>query len=192
MKKAQGTHEFFMTFGWMILFLVVFALCAIALGLVDISKWIPVKCQLDKNFECKDYKIAENAILMQLQNNIGYTVHVYELKYTLNDGTICSWSGDFLMANEDVHTYATVCSIGNGTAVQRIQMEMHYFKTANAMHTVTGEMVGKVKGSYSFDFQSEGVDVCSSAQLTGICNGLDALFGTGTKQRCQDDYGLCL
>jgi len=192
MKKAQGTKEFFLTFGWIILFLIIIGLCAIALGVLDISKWIPIKCQLDKNFQCKDYSIAENAILMQIENNIGYTVHVYELTYTLNNGQICSWSGDFLMANEDVHTYATVCPIGNDTAVQKVKMELNYFKTANAMHTVPGEMVGKVKGSYSFDFQSEGPDICSSAQQTGICEGLDALFGEGTTQRCQDDYGLCI
>jgi len=192
MKKSQGPIELFMIFGVLVLFLIIFSVCAILFGFLDISKWIPVKCQLDKNFQCKDYKIAENAILVQMENNIGYTVHVYELTYTLNDGRICSWSGDFLMANEDIHTYVTLCPIGNETAVQRMQMELRYFKTDNAMHTVTGEMVGKVKGSYSFDFQSEGPDICSSAQLTGICDGMDALLGEGTKRRCQDDYGLCL
>jgi len=192
MKKAQGTKEFFMTFGWLILFIVILLVLALILGVIDISKFTNVKCELDKNFQCKNYQIADNAILMQLQNRIGYEVHVYNLTYVLGDGQICSWNGDFPMSDRDVHTYITLCPIRNQTAVQRIRVELNYFKTTNAMHTVIGEMIGKVKDSYVFDFQSQGMDICSSAQITGICDGIDALFGTGTKQRCQDEFGLCL
>ena len=183
-SKAQAAMEFLMTYGWVLLFVVVVIGALAYFGLFDVSKFIQDKCEINNNFVCVDYKIAENAIIIQIKNNAGTDYYISRLSYSRNGELICSWPFNFHMGNGDVHTFTTFCDVGSGSAKQSITLDLEYYKSPLSRHIATGEISHAVEGVYGALSKQE---ICQRAD-PDLCCTLDMFFGPNTKQKCCSDY----
>jgi len=189
--KAQAAIEFLMTYGWVLLSVVMVIGALAYFGVFDVSRFIPDKCEISSGFECVDYKIAENAIILQIKNSAGTDFYISRLNYSRNNEPLCNWTGAFPMANGDVHQFTTFCLIGRDSAKQTIKLELEYYKSPLSRHLAMGELTYKVEGVQTGLGDEE---ICQRAQVGGLCCALDFYFGPGTMNDCciaPDPQGYC-
>lgn len=182
-SKAQAAIEFLMTYGWVLIVLVVVIGAIAYFGLFDVSRFTSDKCEISNNFECVDYMIAENAIILQIKNNAGTDLYISRFNYSRNGVQLCYWPLNFHMNTGDVHTFTTFCNVGSASAKQSIRLDMGYYKSPISNHTAVGQITNSVEGTYAALSEEE---ICSRATIDGLCCLLDLYFGAGTKDRCHD------
>ena len=107
-KKAQAATEFLMTYGWAILVVGV-AIAALAyFGVLSPSRFLPNKCTLPSGIACIDYKVDANAVMLILQNSLGYTIDVTSINLT--DAGCANATINAQLQNGDQNTFYVACS----------------------------------------------------------------------------------
>ena len=72
MKKAQFSLEFLMSYGWILIAVMVSILVLTTLGVLDFSKILPDECNFPLQLKCYDYAIdSEGDLKFTLMNAYG-------------------------------------------------------------------------------------------------------------------------
>jgi uncharacterized protein (UPF0333 family) len=183
--KAQAAIEFLITYGWVVLFIIMIIGALAYFGVFDVSRFTPNKCEISSGFTCVDYKIASNAIILQIKNSAGTDFYISRLNYSRNGELLCSWPLNSHMDSGDVYTFTTFCNVGTASAKQSIYLDLEYYKSPLSRHVAIGEISYAVEGVYGALSDEE---ICQRAQDGDICCTLDLFFGPNTKQKCCSDY----
>jgi len=189
-SKAQAAIEFLLTYGWVLVAVIVVIGALAYFGLFDVSRFTPDKCEISNGFNCKDYMIRENAIILLLENKVGTDLYISQLNFTRNGEQLCDppWTGAFYMAPGDVQEWTVFCPVGAGSKKQSLGLELEYYKSPLSKHVAFGEISNAVEGAEPGLSEEE---ICRRAQVGGLCCSLDFYFGPGTKDGCKTKYGYC-
>jgi hypothetical protein len=126
MKKAQAASEFLMTYGWVIL-AVMLAISALAyLGVFD-SKMVIEKCLSEFGMDCVDKAVVtESGVAFALRQNLGFDAEISELSSSLCNDRKGGVSGTtdtlilndifqpFNVSNNEVFRLGLGCSLNKG------------------------------------------------------------------------------
>ncbi len=103
-KKGQAAMEFLMTYGWAILVVVAAIAVLAASGILNLSGFLPEKCQFPVEMSCVGGKAAilqENSatssstITIPLRNSIGYKANIIDAEMVNDEGTeVCASGGN--------------------------------------------------------------------------------------------------
>jgi hypothetical protein len=133
MARAQAAMEFVMTYGWMLLILVVVLAALAMLGLLTSAK--PSGCSLPATFACRALKLTNDSNLtLDLTQNTGHDVTVTGVNCTQNPGN----SPSLVVINVPIRN-ADHDLIANGINVQCLNA-----LGANATGRVGGHYSGKI------------------------------------------------
>ena len=112
MKKGQAAMEFLMTYGWVLL-VVLIAIAALAFfGVLNPSRFLPMSCNLGVGFSCVDFKVdddmepttggTQSGIDIIVQNGIGKNLDLFVV-YTDTDSQECAgWFGGIALNTVDL------------------------------------------------------------------------------------------
>jgi len=92
--KAQAAMEFLMTYGWVVVLVLVTIGVLNYFGVFGIQGLIPEKCELGPGLQCVDYHISEGAATLVVQNTLGKEITITGLSISKKDDptSICSSS----------------------------------------------------------------------------------------------------
>lgn len=102
MKRGQAALEFLMTYGWVILIVIIVIGALAAFGVFDVARLVPDKCVLPTQLSCQDHGASSGLLQMELLNSFGRDIEINSITITDRDtGDTCT------------ETYATPLSIDN-------------------------------------------------------------------------------
>ena len=73
--------------------------------------------------------------------------------------------------------------------VESLHLNDPYFHCVDSGRTINIRMEGLGDGTIILPPPPK--DWCQNAESGGLCDGLDVVFGSGYKDRCCDEYGMC-
>ncbi|NYZ76265.1 hypothetical protein H0N98_03375 [Candidatus Micrarchaeota archaeon] len=133
MARAQAAMEFVMTYGWMLLILVVVFAVLMTMGLLNPPK--PVMCGLPATFTCKSMKLTTDSNLtLDLYQNTGHDITVAGVNCTKNPGSNPTLTGINVRINNSDHGL-----IANGIGIQCLDAAGN-----NATGRTGGHYTGKI------------------------------------------------
>jgi hypothetical protein len=147
MKRGQAAMEFLMTYGWVILVILV-AISALAyFGVLNPDKNLPETCIFFPGISCGDFIVDENGVRMIITNGMGK--HLNNVTFTvLGDGPC---SGDSSTSSElrdgTKVTFEIVCTEKptTGTAFRR-DIQVTYMEGEDGLvHTKKGNIHSRVE-----------------------------------------------
>ncbi len=152
MARAQAAMEFIMTYGWMLVILVVVLAALGYLGIFTIQR--PIGCSFPGNFVCKAVKLtADGNLTMDLSQDTGHDINILGLNCTKNPGTNPSLTTiNAFIRNSDHNITANGTNIkcldtSGKSATGRIggtytgQILVYYIENDTGMtHLVTGDI----------------------------------------------------
>jgi len=186
-KNAQAALEFLMTYGWAIL-AVLLAVGALAyFGVLNPDRFFPNKCVLPKGITCLDYNVETYRVILVLQNNLGETITIDKVNVSANNQE-CSDEQSITLNNHDKVIY-TMTPCNNGASSQKFDgvISIVYTPEDKLTHSISGTLKATVAEGSSVSSQS----VCQNAETSGLCDGLDIVYGIGYKAACCSEHSLC-
>jgi len=111
-RKGQAAMEFLMTYGWAILVVIVVLGVLATYGVFDVDTFIPERCNLPVDLNCKDHRLSSDAssngeIKLLIENGKGNDIYIMN---------ITAVSTDFLGANCSTNLTAEVLVKNGQTA----------------------------------------------------------------------------
>ncbi|MBI2655130.1 hypothetical protein HYX06_01765 [Candidatus Woesearchaeota archaeon] len=185
--SSQAALEFLMTYGWAIL-IVITAIGVLAyFGVLSPDNFLPEKCSLPSGMTCLDYRVESYRVLLVLQNSLGKTITVNNITVSGNNQGCTDNESITLKLNEKAVFAVTQCS--NGISGQKFKgnMSVSYTIEGELSHDIKGTLKAKIVPGDSISSSS----ICQNAQNSGLCGGLDIVFGYGYQEACCGEYGLC-
>jgi hypothetical protein len=133
MARAQAAMEFVMTYGWMLLILIIVLAALTTLGFITNTK--PIGCSLPAIFACRAYKLTTDSNLtLDIYQNTGHDIIVWGVNCTKNPSNNPSLLAIYVPINNSDHNL-----IANGTNVQCLDVT-----GANATGKIGGHYGGKI------------------------------------------------
>lgn len=186
-RKSQSALEFIMTYGWAILVVIVAVSTLAYFGVLSPDAFLPQACRLPAGISCLDYKVESYRAIVVLQNTRGETITITKIIVSNSDQQ-CFDNESITLNNNDKAIF-TVLQCNNGINGQKFNGNINIsFDVEDKLpHTMTGTIRDKVVAGSSVSSQS----VCQNAQDSGLCSGLDIVFGAGYQAACCSEYSLC-
>ena len=171
-KRGQAATEFFMTYGWAIVLLVLAIATLIVIGVFQ--RDISTSCDVDEPFSCQDAFITENAIVLKIAAKEFGTAQVESI--TINDQPCPKIIGREALTPEGL---TTVRCLGISlTEEQQLQAEVKikYKKLGSiVIHTARGIVTGQALPTEeiyqssaditaSYDFEGDTLDLSGNGQ----------------------------
>jgi hypothetical protein len=152
--RGQAAMEFFVTYGWAFLIVLVTLAVLAYFGVIDPSKLLPSQCTVGGGFSCTQYKVTGTQVQLGIQNNLGVDADHVNISFSSSD---CAGTGEPLPA---VLAYQWV---QNGALLN-----------GTALSTFTCTLVGKsrMKGSFSITYVRSG-ETLSHATTGTIQSGVE-------------------
>ena len=85
--KSQAALEFLMTYGWVIMVVLVSIGALAYFGVLGPDKFVPRRCALEPGIGCRDFKVQEDAVTLVLMNGKGEDVTITSIKVGSCAGT---------------------------------------------------------------------------------------------------------
>jgi hypothetical protein len=205
MRKAQAAMEFMITYGWAILTVIIVIGGLAYFGVITPFDMLPEKCSFQINMNCVDYQVEDGVITLILKNSGGRDIIVRGASASseaLGTGDVatesCSTGAvDVLLKNGEKAEFLLFqpnnffdCSYRNtGRSKNKYALSLQYSwpDSPAITHELDGELLAKAQsGGPSSSFVA-----CFNAQDSGLCDGLDLVFGVGYKALCCSEQGMC-
>jgi uncharacterized protein (UPF0333 family) len=86
-SKAQAAMEFLMTYGWVIMMVLIVVGVLAYMGVFNFRDMVPERCELQSDLKCLDYKVTLNGgatsnVRLVVQNGLGYGIYVTNVSIT--------------------------------------------------------------------------------------------------------------
>lgn len=142
--KAQAALEFLMTYGWIIVTVLV-AISALAyFGVLSPDDFFPRKCFLEAGLGCTDFKVNENSAILLLRNGIGDDITITKISV----GN-CTLLDPGVLANSEQRLFTmTGCTNDISSKFSR-QVNITYTGTSGLVHVNTGSITDRVESGMS-------------------------------------------
>jgi len=141
-RKAQFALEFLMTYGWMIMVMLIVIGALAHFGVLSQDKFLPNKCILESGLACLDYRVETNRIMVVLRNGIGEDLTIKNVNI---EGCSCSPSGT-LNNNQKKMFVVSDCNNLLGKKFKN-GISVEYFGYTGLVHTKKGTLIGKIEDS---------------------------------------------
>jgi len=143
-KRGQTAMEFLMTYGWVIMVVLVAIGSLSYFGVLSPDKFIPKKCFLEPGLGCVDFKVNENSVTVVIRNGKGEDITVSSIKVTDCTGTDLGF-----LRNSAVDTYIIDgCNHAPNEKFNR-NINITYTAESGLTHKNKGNIVDKVEGGTS-------------------------------------------
>ncbi|MFH1133035.1 MAG: hypothetical protein V1735_00945 [Nanoarchaeota archaeon] len=88
MSRGEGLLEFLLTYGWVVVLVVIVGGALTYFGIIKPASFFPDKCSLHQNFKCTDFRIDTDThrINLRLENNFAQGVMVTQVKAQDKEG----------------------------------------------------------------------------------------------------------
>lgn len=186
-KKAQAALEFLITYGWAILVFLIAVGSLAYFGILSPDKFLSEKCMLPAGIACLDFEVENHRIILVLQNGLAETITINKITASANNQE-CSDAQSLVMRNSEKATFTlTSCNNGASNAMFKGTINVNYTLEDNLAHSSAGILRAVVGEGSSISSQS----ICQNAQTSGLCGGLDIVYGSGYRSACCGEFGLC-
>tara|TARA_Y100000310_G_C20480362_1_gene714380 strand:+ start:51 stop:695 length:645 start_codon:yes stop_codon:yes gene_type:complete len=186
--NSQAAMEFLMTYGWVILVVLV-AIGALAyFGVLSPDMFVPEKCSLPTGIICLDFNVETSRVILVLQNNLGETITINKVDVTKKNDGSCS-NIEPIAVNNNQKAIITVLDCNNGNIKDKFTgtLNVTYTKESLLTHVAKGSIVARITEGSATSSSS----TCQNAEDNGLCDGLDIVFGVGYKDACCSEFSLC-
>ena len=146
-KKAQAAMEFLMTYGWMILIVLVAIGALYYLGVFSPGKYLPSKCELPPGFSCMDHKVNATDISLYIGQGLGKSINITNI--TFSGGVTCTGitpATPFTMNSGDEQNIAlSGCSGYSGDTFNEEITIAYTDLDTGYTHTATGSIIAQIE-----------------------------------------------
>ena len=144
-SRAQAALEFLMTYGWVIMVVLV-AIGALAyFGVLSPDKFVPRRCSLEPGIGCRDFKVQEDAVTLVLRNGQGEDITVTSIKVGSCTGTT---TGSLKNGEEATFRVRECNNVANGKFKEDVNIT--YTSESGLTHKKKGNLVDKVESGNAF------------------------------------------
>ncbi len=157
-KRGQGALEYLMTYGWMILIVVVIGGALYALGVFDPTTWVTSKRAIGfASFQVKDWKLTPSETIgatLVLGNKYGegLTITAFHFNTTTSPIVGCTYGyptseSVSLSENQEVSLISNSCNATSLTTGKgyTADVKIEFTSSGGIAHTDTGVVTGKVE-----------------------------------------------
>jgi len=188
-NKAQAAVEFLMTYGWVILVFLLVIAALVYLGVLNPDMLLPDKCVLSAGITCVDFEVEASRVVVILQNSFteSITINSVEMR-DKNSGFSCFNSVGKEVKTDEKESFV-ILGCNNGDTGRKLNGELLVTftkKVSGLPHVAQGSIISRVSGS-----STSSSDICQNAESSGLCEGLDIVFGEGYMASCCSNYELC-
>ncbi len=158
-KRGQAALEFLTTYGWAFLVILIMISALAYFGVLNPSQFLPERCNMAKEFSCRDYKVTEVtpgeelAFNLSVVNQVGNSVEINGANVSTSNPEIDSSSCNIPSESISQRAGATIeCTItGSFPAAgnkQRIPFQIRYQEVGGQFeHTIQGEVLANIQES---------------------------------------------
>lgn len=180
--------EFLMTYGWVIMAVMVAIGALSYFGLLSPERLLPSRCSLPAGINCLDFIVDSASITLVLQNNVGGRITINRVAVGNVDSSSCFNNVD-IVVNNNQKAIISISGCSNGNMGERFKGELNvtYTKESLLTHVSSGTINARVSSQTVISSSS----ICQNAQDNGLCSGLDIVFGVGYQAACCSEQSLC-
>ncbi|MBI2522806.1 hypothetical protein HYW19_00280 [Candidatus Woesearchaeota archaeon] len=188
LAKAQAALEFLTTYGWALVVVLIVISTLAYFGVLSPDMFFPNKCSLPGGVTCLDHEVGSSRITLVLQNNFGETITINNVIAAGISTAACSDNESIILQNKEKAVF-TLLGCNNGHIGQKFDggINVTYTKESGLQHLMQGTLREKIS---LYDLISSQT-VCQNAEDSGLCDGLDIVYGAGYKAACCSEHGLC-
>ena len=190
-EKSQTALEYLMSYGWAILIVIIAIGSLYALGLTSPCKWFPTRVNNIADFKIETTKLTTNYLSFDLSYLKPDTIKLHNINVTgdVASTTVSPFAGAKISSNPIFIAQAINTSKSTGDCYN-IEVAINYnVSLARGQETFTS--VAKIYGIIEKHTIPEDAFICTNAHTSGLCSGLDIVYGVGYQQACCSNYGVC-
>jgi hypothetical protein len=138
-KRSQAVIEFLMTYGWVILVVLVTVGVLTYYEFWDTDRFVSEKCALSSGMLCSDFSYAPGSISLVIQNGQGFDINNVIVSITGCPGSANVSS----LANGEKNIFVVACGPSSGKFTGTVNVGYIDYETG-ASHSKVGELVIKI------------------------------------------------
>jgi hypothetical protein len=151
MRKSQATVEFLLTYGWVVLAVLVVIAALSYFGVLNPFAQLPEKCVVPAGFVCVDHVVSDEGVMVRLQNGAGKDAVIKKIIFSssalagnCSTGVIVG----FLKAGDTKNFVAAdpaACgAVGGGVNKYKVEVEYSWLDSYTITHKGFGDLVSAV------------------------------------------------
>ena len=199
-KRGQSALESLTTYGWALIVILVIISALSYFGIINPINLLPDRCDFGPEINCQDHIIGNNQINLRLKNNLRDVIGVDAIDISTKRTQLdCSSSliGSTWNSGE-VKDVVIFCNFNDFGLVEgekeKLNLRLSYYPIKSGRsfaHELYGEIFTVLTTSIMGESTVTDPGICQNAETSGLCNGLDLVFGEGHKDACCSEHGLC-
>jgi hypothetical protein len=146
MKRGQAAMEFLMTYGWVLLVVLVAVSALAYFGVLNPGDKLPESCVFFPGIGCNDFKVTSSSVILVITNGGG--INLEDVTFTvLGTGPCSGDTSETANLNDgESKTYTISCSdiMNSGSAFRR-EIQMDYTELNGLNHSKKGQIHTKVE-----------------------------------------------
>ena len=139
-KRGQAALEFLMTYGWVIMAVLVAIGALSYFGVLSADNFVPKRCALEPGLGCVDFKVNEDSVTVVIRSGKGEDITITDIKIKNCTGTD---SGFLRNGEEDTFIVGGCGNLVDDKFVGKINIT--YTGETGLVHKNKGDIVGKVE-----------------------------------------------
>jgi hypothetical protein len=157
MKRGQAAMEFLMTYGWVLLVILIAVAAMAYFGLLKPGDQLPETCFFFPGLGCNDFKANNESVVMMVTNGMG--INLVNVSITESDGgtEVCNLNcssgctgsgfGNYSMPDGELTTWGAGNCTDVGTAGSKFKGDIlfAYVGTGGLSHSKTGTITTQVE-----------------------------------------------
>ena len=188
LDKAQAALEFLMTYGWVIMVVLVSIGSLSYFGVLSPDAFLPKRCSLPAGISCLDYEVSSSKIILVVQNNFGETITIDKIDVAKKNNGSCSNTDPVTLKN-NVKAIFIISGCDNGNNGEKFDGEINITYTKESL--LSHKMAGSIRAKIVEGATTTSANYCQNAEDGGLCEGLDTFFGVGYRDECCSEQDLC-
>ncbi len=193
MKKSQTILDYMLTYGTMIFIFLIIVTFLYMGGLLKTCQWLPTRVSEIADFRVDNPKLTTNYLSFDLSyvKPILYNLKLYDVSVAGDaiSTTTNPLAGVKLTSNPILITQAINTTKLEGNCYN-IEVIINYNQSLpRGEETFTS--IAKIFGKFEKHELVEDAFVCTNAHASGLCGGLNIVYGEGYREACCSNFGLC-
>jgi len=145
-NKAQAAMEFLMTYGWMILVVLIVIVALTYFGILSPDIFFPDRCSLPPGLSCLDFELGTSSATVVLQNTFGEDITISKVEILKKESVSCSdLEQKVLKSNEKLTLTLTGCDNGEVKEKFNGEISITYTKDGLFTHVTSGRMIARIE-----------------------------------------------
>ena len=139
MEKGQAAIEFMLTYGWIILVVVIAIGALLYFGFLSPETFSKKHCEITPGLECAEFRATSNELTLIIENNLGQDIFIKRM----HDPTgKCSFEEGKTLKNNEKETFV-MQNCKYGAKGERLQTEVtvEYQSSTGINHTQDAQIV---------------------------------------------------